>query len=970
VFFLIFLLLFFGWPILPINQVPPAHAATFSMQTGYYVGTGATLAITNIGFQPQLIIIKAETAAGVGAVFKTSNMAANTTAYFPATANDTATFITLDATGFTLSSAANVNTVNVRFMWMAFAGSDCTSSGTFCVGSYTGDGGTTKALTSVGFTPDLVVIKGSSTTAAVWRSSSMPTNDGQFFTATAENTTSGLFTTLDSTGFTVGNLSNVNTNATTYQYFAFKEVASYMDVGTYTGNATDSTNITGVGFVPNAVFIKNANAATPTGAVYNITDSYGDFTETFIDAASAVDYIQSLRTDGFQVGADSRTNGSTNTLYYAAFAGEASYTSSGAFKMATGSYAGTGVAQSVTGLGFAPDWVMVKHTDQATDQYAVFRMKLMGGDSTAYFSNGAANFTGGITSMDSDGFTLGTDATVNTNADTYYWTAFGNAFNPHTHSGAADFEVGSYTGSGIDDRNITRMTFQPDFVAGKRIGSSRSSWRPSVLTGDKSSFFDATAETTDRFQAINSDGFQVGTTGINTVDSITWWYAFKIGTNFTVNTYTGSGAAQNITTPGFQPDLVWVKRSTAVGLVFRPSSLTGNNSQYVDNTPNATNLISDLISTGFSVTSTSTETNASAGTYRYAAWHAKIYDQDGFRLFNNANSTDVGTALAANNTAGSLASTGAQFRLRVLVNVARGNLYASGQNFKLQYVGKGTGTCASPSGGTPASYTDVDTTTKISYYNNSTPTDASNLTANASDPTDSATVTAQTYEELNNLTNTTAAVTKGNSGMWDFSLYDNAATASTAYCLRVVKSDGTALDTYDQYPQITTASSAQTLSFSISDSTIGFGTLSSSAARYATGDTSGNASETEAHTLTAATNATSGYIISVKGATLTHTVSSSYTITAIGSSNTASSAGTEQFGLRLGVTSGTGTATAPYAAAGFAYAADASTAKQVASGAGDGTSTIFSARYLANITTTSEAGPYTATLTYVVTATY
>lgn len=443
---------FSGWPQLSLPGVFPekpksAHAATFSMQTGYYIGTGATLAITNIGFQPQLVIIKAETTAGAGAVFKTSNMAANTTAYFPATSNDTATFITLDATGFTLSSATNVNAVNVRFMWMAFAGSDCTSSGTFCVGSYTGDGGTTKAISSVGFTPDLVVVKGSSTTAAVWRSSSMPANDGQFFTATAENTTSGLFTTLDSTGFTVGNASQVNTNTTVYQYFAFKEVASFMDVGTYSGNATDSTNITGVGFVPNAVFIKNANAATPTGAVFNVTDSYGDYTETFIDAASAVDYIQSLRTDGFQVGTDSRTNGNTNTLYYAAFAGEAAYSASGTFKMSVGSYSGSGVAQSVTGLGFAPDLVIVKHADQATDQYAVFRTKLMGGDSTAYINNTSGNFTGGITSMDSDGFSVGTDATVNTDADTYYWEAFGNAFNPHTVSGAADFAIGAYMGN-------------------------------------------------------------------------------------------------------------------------------------------------------------------------------------------------------------------------------------------------------------------------------------------------------------------------------------------------------------------------------------------------------------------------------------------------------------------------------------------------------------------------------------------
>lgn len=171
-------------------------------------------------------------------------------------------------------------------------------------------------------------------------------------------------------------------------------------------------------------------------------------------------------------------------------------------------------------------------------------------------------------------------------------------------------------------------------------------------------------------------------------------------------------------------------------------------------------------------------------------------------------------------------------------------------------------------------------------------------------------------------------------------------------------------------PTIEVTSDSQSLTFSISDNSIGFGTLSASAARYATGDTSGSASETEAHTLAASTNATSGYTISVQGATLTHTVTSSYTIAAIGGTNSASSAGSEQFGLRIAVTSGTGTATSPYAASGFAYAANATTSDEVASGAGDGTSTTFSARYIANITAATEAGDYSTALTYVATGAF
>ncbi len=179
--------------------------------------------------------------------------------------------------------------------------------------------------------------------------------------------------------------------------------------------------------------------------------------------------------------------------------------------------------------------------------------------------------------------------------------------------------------------------------------------------------------------------------------------------------------------------------------------------------------------------------------------------------------------------------------------------------------------------------------------------------------------------------------------------------------------DGTAYTT--KICGTATAGAAQSLTFSISQNSIGFGTLTTIGPRFAN-TTGGSGTEVEAHTLSASTNATGGYTMTVRGATLTHTSNSSFTVNAIGGTNTVSAPGTEQFGLRAAVTSGTGTVTAPYAAAGFAYAGTASTASQIASGAGDGASTIYSARYIANISAPTEAGSYSATLTYVATATF
>lgn len=154
------------------------------------------------------------------------------------------------------------------------------------------------------------------------------------------------------------------------------------------------------------------------------------------------------------------------------------------------------------------------------------------------------------------------------------------------------------------------------------------------------------------------------------------------------------------------------------------------------------------------------------------------------------------------------------------------------------------------------------------------------------------------------------------------------------------------------------------ISFSISANTVNFGTLSSVASRYA--DTStGSATEVTAHTISASSNASSGYIITIDGTTL---LNGAYTIDAIGPTNTAPNVGTKQFGLRM-TKSGTGTVSSPYAASGFALNI-ASFPDEVASGAGDGTTTTYSVKYLGNITPLTQAGSYKANLNYLMTSTF
>lgn len=179
--------------------------------------------------------------------------------------------------------------------------------------------------------------------------------------------------------------------------------------------------------------------------------------------------------------------------------------------------------------------------------------------------------------------------------------------------------------------------------------------------------------------------------------------------------------------------------------------------------------------------------------------------------FSPSTAYDVGAPLAAANTAITLSSASQTFRLRMDVNVANNQLGQSGENFKLQYVEQGSGTCAAPSGGTPASYTDVTGSTLIAYNVQGTLTNGTALVANANDPTDGGnTINDQVYIDSNNFTNSVVWIPKGQDGMWDFSLIDNTGGNGKTYCFRAVLSSGTAFGSYTNYPSITLATSGPT----------------------------------------------------------------------------------------------------------------------------------------------------------------
>jgi hypothetical protein len=597
-----------------------ATAANFSMQTGQYVGSGAaSRTVTGVGFQPDTVLIKSASTAGV-AVFKTSAMPASNTAYMSATANNTATQLSFTADGFTLGTLANLNSVNTIYYWTAFTGSDCSASGNYCVGAYTGNGVATRTI-DTGFQPSIVINKRSTAVAGHFRTASMAANRTEFFTTTTADTAGSYLRSFSASGFEVGSTQD-NVNAGLYYFIAFKSGSGAVAEGTYTGNGVDNRNITGVGFQPEFVYTKNSTSATTNNrrSVMTTSEGFGDLASYVGDAiASGANLLQALQVDGFQLGSGVNTNENTATFYWFALAGTSTLpAASGTFTMDQGTYTGTGAIQSITGLSFAPDLVLIKDNGA---NYAVFRTKDMGGDITAHMVSATADFAGGITALTSNGFNLGISTITNTSGNTYHWQAFGNAYKADRGGGAADFAIGTHYGNGIDNSNISLLPWQPDFITLKRNSTSNAVFRTSAQAGDLSALFTASADTSNLVQNLNSTGYQVGTSAnVNTAGSNYRWFAFKEGANFDVGNYTGTGVDNlSVTSPGFSPNNLWIKRNSTSVPVQRASTLTGDNTQNFSNVANFAGRVKSFSVNGFSL-GTQAEVNTNGSVYRYVAW--------------------------------------------------------------------------------------------------------------------------------------------------------------------------------------------------------------------------------------------------------------------------------------------------------------------------------------------------------------
>ena len=169
---------------------------------------------------------------------------------------------------------------------------------------------------------------------------------------------------------------------------------------------------------------------------------------------------------------------------------------------------------------------------------------------------------------------------------------------------------------------------------------------------------------------------------------------------------------------------------------------------------------------------------------------ARTFTQRDYRWFTNANSATPGAALAAQNVTTTSVAPATVLRLRMNVEVGNADLSTTTQAFKLQFATSAAGP-----------WTDVGLITSTNPWrglDNGTPADGATVASLLLTGSNA----LESYEEQNPSANNPNAVFVGQRGEWDWVVQNNSAPAGT-YFFRMVKPDGTALDSYTNYPQAT-----------------------------------------------------------------------------------------------------------------------------------------------------------------------
>ena len=317
-------------------------------------------------------------------------------------------------------------------------------------------------------------------------------------------------------------------------------------------------------------------------------------------------------------------------------------------------YTGTGSTQSITGVGFAPDWTWIKI--RSTGSHHTIFDKVRGAGKAIYSDTTGAEQTvsGHLTSFDSDGFTLGDNTgngNTNANGETFAsWNWKANGAGSANTDGSitstvsanttAGFSIVKYVGTGSGSNSTVGhgLGVKPAMIINKSMDSVTNwvVWHKDLGSetndylrldsnldkGTTTNYWNSSAPTNQVF-GVSPDGYNNNKSG---EDIIAYCFAEKKGYS-KFGSYTGNGNADGtFIYTGFAPSFVIMKRTDSTG-----SWYTLDNKRPTYNpkdkylSPDSSNAEStftfwDFLSNGFKIRNTGTENNASGGNYIFMAF--------------------------------------------------------------------------------------------------------------------------------------------------------------------------------------------------------------------------------------------------------------------------------------------------------------------------------------------------------------
>jgi hypothetical protein len=267
-------------------------------------------------------------------------------------------------------------------------------------------------------------------------------------------------------------------------YTTIKKPSDYFNTLTYTGDGSSSRNITGVGFQPDLLWIKNRDA-TQYHFVFDAVRgvSKAIFPNATDAESTQIPCMSAFLSDGFTVGSDAASNGNGNGIvawnWLANGAGSAntdgdinstvSVNQTAGFSIVK--YTGTDVAGDTVGhgLGAVPKMIILKRLVGSGYDWVVYHKDKTAGlylNSTGNNNDSSSNniwFNG--TAPTSSVFSIGTDGRIGDATD----------FIAYCFADVQGFsKFGSYTGNGSTDGPFIYTGFKPAFVLLKRTDSAGS----------------------------------------------------------------------------------------------------------------------------------------------------------------------------------------------------------------------------------------------------------------------------------------------------------------------------------------------------------------------------------------------------------------------------------------------------------------------------------------------------------------